>query len=835
MKILLSYVRREMRGRMSGIGIFLCCLALGVASIAAVNMLSAGLTGSLARDGQRLLGGDLAIRSNYAPPPPDVARALAQIAPQHTQVAELRAMALVPGSERAALIEIKAIDAAFPLYGVLRLENAAGQSVVLSSGQIAVERDLLSRLEIALGDSLSIGEKTFAIAATIAAEPDRIAGVGFQLAPRVIMTLPDFEVTGLAGEGSQISYDYRLKRAENMTAESLRQKVEEILPETGYRLRDISNAAPQVERLIRRLGMFLTLIGFATLLIGGVGIANAVKGHLDTKIESIAALKAMGADAGFVFRIHLCVVALYGVVGILIGLAGGAALAKFGGDILAARFSLPLPDIMDISSLLLAAAYGILMVLCFSLWPLGRAVAAKPSDLFRGNLLPDLGKPKRSIRLWIALLAIMLATLAVTTSFVPRIAAGFVAGAIATVFLFSLCARAVESALRNVAHWKNPFLRLAARNISRPGNATTGVILSLGLGLSVLVTVTGIQYSFSHMLKEDLAADTPSFFFLDIRPDQRDAFAKTVTSEPSARNLTLAPSLRGRITKVNDIPAEHALVDRNEDWLVRSDRAFTSVRDMPKQSTLTEGVWWPADYNGPAAVSIATNVARAFDIGVGDRLTVNVLGLTITATVMNVRDINWMSGAMNFAVTFAPGPLDGAPANLLATVGIDADREEALQAQLIRDFPNVTAVRVRDAVETAKDLLRTTALAVSAAASVTIFSGILVLAGAVAAARRRHQRDAIILKVLGADRRHILTGFLIEYGGLGLITAVIALVVGNIGSYAVLRFVMELPWSFGWLPMAGILGASLFLTLLAGFIGTWHILGRKPAFYLRNN
>jgi putative ABC transport system permease protein len=379
-----------------------------------------------------------------------------------------------------------------------------------------------------------------------------------------------------------------------------------------------------------------------------------------------------------------------------------------------------------------------------------------------------------------------------------------------------------------------PGMRMAVANLHRPGNISASVILSLGLGLTVLVAVALVQFNFMRLIKDDLAVEAPAFFFLDIEAGQRDEFRKMAAAEPGVRNLVMTPSFRGRVVRVNGKPAEEALVDKNESWVINSDRGLTYTAELPPYSRVVAGAWWDKNYGGPPIVSIATNVARAFNIGVGDEITINVLGMDVTAKVANVREIDWASFTMNFAITFAPGFLEKLPSNYLATVIVPREGEEAMQTKVANRFRNITVVRVRDALEAAGTLIRAVAQAVSISAAVTLMAGTLVLSGGIAAARRRHLHDAIILKVLGATRAQILKTFLLEYAILGIVAVGIAAALGTAAAWGVQKHVMNLDWKFSWSALASVTALCLGITLIAGFLGTWRVLRQKPAPYLRN-
>jgi len=853
----LIYASRDLRSGVRGFYIFLACLVIGVGSIAGIQSLSRGLVESLHHDGRYILGGDVALRTTYEPATPEQIRFLHDKMGPITVVMETRAMARAMDNRQATLVELKAVDPFYPLYGRLEIVDEKGkviatplQDLILPPPMmptdtvekdewgVLAEKELLSRLHVKIGEWINIGQQRFQVRGIISREPDRIGGGNsFSIAPRAMISLYTFDKTGLRKLGSQVHYDHKIVMPYVRNFADLKaaeKRISDAFPRAPWKGRDFLTAAPQVERLINRLTLFFTLVGLTTLLIGGVGISNAVRGFLEGKLPDIATLKCLGGSDRFVCRSYMAQILILATLGIGLGLLLGVLSSQAAGALLTAKLSLTDQVAIYPAALLLAAGFGYLTTFCFSLWPIGRAVMVSPTDLFRDLVAPIARRPSLNIMLWTLIAAQSLALLAILSSSDKRLVVFFVAGTVATFAVFYLYSLLIKFAVKKIRLPARPEIRIVLANLTRAGNISTSVILSLGLGLTVLIAVALVQYNFSRLINEDMSADAPSFFFLDIEPGQRDAFTKMMASEPSARALKMTPSFRGRVVGVNGKKAEEALVDRNESWVINSDRGLTYAAALPAYSRVVAGKWWDADYRDAPIVSIATNVARAFNIGVGDNITVNILGQDITATVANVREINWGSFTMNFAITFAPGLLEKIPSNYLATVIIDKNHEEAMQSRIAEKFGNITCVRVRDVLEAAQTFIRAIAQAAGISAGVTLLAGTLVLAGGIAAARRRHLYDAIILKVLGATRMRILATFLLEYGILGLLTVLIAAGLGTAAAYGVQKFVMDLDWKFNWTVLLGITALCLTITLLAGFIGTWRALKQKPAPYLRN-
>ncbi len=801
------------------------------------------------------MGGDVAIRTIYEPVTPAQFSFMREKMGPTSLIMETRAMARKGDESDATLAELKAVGLFYPIYGKLEIVDSEGNPVTsptqellirgtaeeLDSGAknwgALVEKELLERLDLKIGDNILLGKKTFYISGIIKKEPDRIGAMRFALAPRVMISDAVFRETGLAEAGSQVYYDHKIYMPHMETAEHLarmRKELAAAFPDAKWQVRDFLDASPTLRRMIERLSLFLTMIGLTALLIGGIGISQAVRSFLEGKLSSIATLKCLGAPARVVFRAYLFQILALTFLGIAAGAAVGALLPLLAAPFLTAKLSLGNHMGIYPRELFLSGIFGVLTVLTFSLWPLGRALRVRAADLFRDLVAPAGSRPDFNTLLGIVIAAEALACLVVFTSSNMRLALWFTGGALAAMIAFFIVAELIRRTARKIRPPQMPNLRLALANVHRPGNITAGVILSLGISLSVLTAVALVQHNFLQLVRENISPDTPAFFFLDIQPAQVEPFRALVEKHASARDLLLTPSLRGRIVKVNGKSAEEALINRDHEWVMNSDRGFTWTRDLPKASTMLEGSWWPADYQGPPLVSISTEVAAAFDIGVDDSISVFILGREIAARVANVREIDWGSFAMNFAVTFAPGALDKVPGSWMGTVIIAPGDESALQRDLAKNFPNVTSVRVKDALEAAQKIIRGMGQAVAASAALMIAAGSFVLAGGIAAGHRRRVYDAVILKVLGATRKRLLTGFMLEYGILGLITALVAAGIGTLAAWGLQVHIMDMKWGFSWAVLLAISILCLLITLLAGFSGTWRATSVKAAHMLRN-
>jgi len=825
---------RDLRGGMRGFAVFLACLAIGVGAIACVLSLSRALEEGVASEGRVILGGDVALSQIHRPAAPaDLAflRANGRV----SETASLRAMARA-GDSAPALVEIKAVDAAYPLFGSLDLlpPIPAGAALVERDGVhgVAVAEELMTRLDLRVGSRISIGEADYMVGAVIASEPDRLAE-SLAFGPRVLMSTAGMAASGLLRPGSLVRWTYRLALADAARLGDFVEQAEQRLEPEGWRIRTRERANPGIERFLDRLTLFMTLIGLTALIVGGVGVANATSAYLDDKSRIIAIMKCLGAPAALVFRIYFIEVMMLATLGIGLGLAAGAGLPYLIEATLGTLVPLPVEVAVYGVPLAFAAACGFLTAITFSLWPLGRAQGIAPAALFRDIVAPSRVRPGPGILAAMAAASALLALLVVVAADDRWFAATYLAGAATSFAALLLLGRALMWAMRRAPRPGRATLRLGLANLSRPGAATPGVVLSLGLGLTLFVMVGLIDANLKRELESELPERAPSFFFLDIQRDDVATFDRLLAETPGVHDVTRVPMLRGHIVRLNGVPASE-IEPESDGWVLRGDRGITFAGAAPQGTEIVTGEWWPEDYQGEQLVSFADEPARGLGLAVGDTVTVNVLGRDIDARIASTRDVNWRSLDVNFVMVFSPGPIEAAPHAYLSSVEMDAPGESELIRRLAAELPAVTAIRVKDALQAVSELLTTLMLAIRAAGVVAIVTGALVLGGAIAAGRRARIYDAVVLKTFGATRAQVLAAYVAEFAVLGLITAAFAVFAGSVSAYFVLTSEMDVSFTFFPLIALSIIAAGVAATVAVGFIGTWTALGARAAPILRS-
>jgi putative ABC transport system permease protein len=833
---------RELRGGLRGFYVFIACIALGVAAIAAVGSFAGSLAEGLAREGRVILGGDVAFSLIQR----ETSVAEHAFLASHgdlSSAATMRAMVRTPDG-RTALVELKAVDRAYPLYGTVVTEPAADLTALLAlrDGTFGVVADpaLLTRLDLRPGARLTIGAAAIELRAALVSEPDKLAsGIGF--GPRLLMSEEALRATGLLQPGSLVRWLYRLRLPADLGEDAAARTMEAAtaqFPEAGWEMRSRTNAAPQLERNVERFSQYLTLVGLTALLVGGIGVANSTKHFLDRKRDVIATMKSIGATGSRVVAIYFVEVLMLASIGIIIGLAAGATLPFGVASIFGAIIPLPLAPALYPLQLALAAVYGALTTATFSLWPLGRAHDVSVSALFRDEVAPQRRLPRPRYIIAVTVAAAAFAAAAVMAAFDRKIAIIFIVAAVTVFGILRLIASFVMVVASRVPRPRTTVLRLAVSNIFRPGALTPTVVMSLGLGIALLVTVLEVDANLSRQFAQALPERAPSFYFVDIPSDVVEQFDAFMHREAPHAKLERVPMLRGRIISARGVPAEELKPKPEAAWVLQSDRGITYTSGLPAGSRLVAGDWWAPDYSGPPLVSMEKRIADGLGLKIGDEIAVNVLGRNFSAHIANLRSVDWNSLGINFVLVFSPGAFRGAPHTEIATVtypgGGTGAEETALLKAVTDTLPGVTAVRVKDALDAIAAVVMNLVLAVRAASSVTLIAAIMVLGGALAAGHRHRVYDAVILKTLGATRRQLIAAYALEYLLLGSATVVFGVAAGSIAGWRIVVDLMTLPFQWQGGPAIAAAVIAVVITMIFGLMGTWPALGRKPAAVLRN-
>ncbi len=824
--------RRDLSARFKGLRLLLVCLFLGVGALAAIGTLTGSIERELASRGREILGGDIELRvwqRDLTPEEREAAEALGMVSSGY------RMQAIAMKGDLSAPIALKAVDEAWPMVGTLALKD--GRSVrAPQPGTVYLSEGTAERLGAAAGGMVTIGGEPLRIGGVIATEPE-LLGEGFSLGDVAITGIDLPRRAGMLAPGSMFRTKTRVLLRPGLDPQETIARIERRFPDAGFEFRTRDNAAPNTERFVSRMGEFLVLVGLAALVIAGIGIGGGVSSYLEARRTGIATLKVLGATSGDIARIYLLQIAAAAVAGSLAGLAAGVLVTPLLGKALGELLPVSTGFVLDGGALLTASAYGLLVALIFAAPPLIRARDFPAMALMRSRVSP-LALPPAELLIPVGGGLAAILALALLTASNPGITALFLAGAAAVLGFLALLGWAIRKGAARLPRPRDPLLRAGLANLHRPAAQTGALVTALGFGLSAFVLLAAIQTSLDANIRARVPQRAPDYFVLDIPKDRLGEFRTAVLQTVPQAEIRTVPNLRGRIIAFGPEGAMtrvSGLAEIPDDaWPLRGERGITYSDNVPEGNVVTQGKWWPRGYDGEPLVSISDELANAVGLKVGDKLTVGLLGVERDVRIANIRRIDWSTMGFNHSFVFSPNALEDAPHNLAATIDLPKGvSTSGLLRRLVRAFPSSSVIETGPLLRDARDLLGQMSTAILAAASVAVLAGLAVLLGAIAAARASRTYDNVMLRVLGASRRQLLTLQLAEYGLLCAVLGMVALVLGSVIGWAVITEMFEFDWLPDWTAVIATLGAGLALVMLFALAGSLPLLRAKPAQALR--
>jgi putative ABC transport system permease protein len=875
---------RETRGAWRHFLYFFICIAIGVSALVGVSLFAAHVERAVSRQAKGLLGGDMEVRSSH--PLSGESRAVLQTLDERgiirTHVSELVAMAArttpaATSAQATQIVELKAVAAEYPLYGLLTLEPSTALERLLHPDDprcpqgachgAVVQEALLLRMGLAVGDRLKIGTAEFLITGLVRIEPDRMANA-FSLGPRVIISEAGLKASALLQPGSRVRERELLKLPSGLPLESLRAELRGRLAADHVRVSGYRDAQPQLKQFLDQLSRYLGLVGLTALFIGGLGVAMSIHAFMREKFKTIAILKTLGADSSMLIGVYVLQAIGLGLIGSVAGMLLGIVLQQVLPPLLAGGFVRGLLDqvgattdlsAVSVGPLVKGGALGLLTTLLFALWPLLRIRDISASAIFRRDVDPVSGSMRSAwgSMAWLrdrftltagGALFCGLAGLAMWQAGSWRIGGWYIAGVVAAILALVACSRGLVWGLRMMPKPASVSLRYAIGNVLRPGGHTTGMLVAIGISVMVILTVSLVEQALLHQVGETRPVDAPTFFFIDLQPDQTDGFATLVGKKTGGRLPELTPLVRSRLHAINgeDVKVDEerdqeergdeSKEERRKQWYLSREYVLTFTDQLPKGNDIVSGSWWQAGQrHSSPKVSVEEEAARSLGLTVGSHIDLDIQGATIRAEVSSIRKVDWGNFSTNFYMILSPGSLEGAPITYVATIRVDPVQEVPLQEAVVAAFPNVSAIHVGDVLRNFANVLDRLALAIRAVALFCVVTGALVMAAALAATRYRRLYESVILKAVGATRGLIARTFAAEYALLGFIGGLLSVGLSSALSWLVLTHIFELPWRLHpALLLAGV-GGTVLLTLLVGLLSTFRILGQRPLAILRHD
>ena len=849
----LRLARRESRRAWGRLALFIMCVAVGVASVVVVDGLSRGVTDGIRTEGRRLMAADVAVEGNRPVP-----EALDEIAAQfgvvdRVDVREFVSVAIVPDQVSMQLVEVKVVEGDYPFYGELLTEPMQPLSALTGEDSIIVAPEVLEKLNLKVGDELSLGGVSFRIAGTVVEEPDKL-DISFTIGPRIFLSPEGLARTSLASRGSRIDHSALLKLPDSGTAEDaerLKQAIESQLPDAEFfKTRTFTSAQASLQRSFQRIGRYLGLIGLMSLLVGGVGVAQVVRAWIAARTDDVAVLRCLGVTPGEAVILFTIQVAAMGLLASLLGAMIGQALL------------LALPHLADASLLPgdlvhawqpLAVLRGILLgvgvAVMFTLPYLWALRKVPPSRVLRRETEPvKSGRLVMALGVLFLLLCVWLAGSLQTGSWWQG--AYFVGGLVATTLTLMLAAWAIVRLVRFLPRDVGSLhVRHGLGRLVRPGAGTMAAIVSLGLGVAFVFSARTAQDRLGSELLSETPENAPTAFFVDVQSDQWPALAELLKDEGSV-GLDSQPIVTGRFVAIDGVPVSELMrrtpaPDANDGsrpregergrsrWQLTREQRITYGDSLPRGNQITVGDFPSGAKNG---ISVEENFARSLGLEIGSQLTIDIQGVPVDLIVTSLRSVDWRTFGINFFLLAEPGgPLTDAPQQRVAVARIPPDKAAAVQSKVVSTFPNITVIPIKDVLEKVMAVLEKLGAAVRGLGLFIVVAGTVVLGCTIAASQARRAREVALLKTIGMTRRDVLAIFAIEYSLVGAVAAVVGIAAGLITSWVIVVKGMELPWSLNFADILVAFIATVAIAVLAGLGSSLRALNVRPAEILRSN
>lgn len=885
-RFIFSMAWRETRGAWRHFVYFLVCIAVGVGALVSVSLFGAHVDRAVAKEARGLLGGDLEVRSSrpLSPQGRAVLEGLAERGIATTHVSELVGMvALADAGSRPIsapqIVELKAVESTYPFYGTLRLEPVRPLNELLHPDAArcggapcfgaVVQESLLLRLGITVGNRVKIGQAEFLITGLVRTEPDRMANA-FSLGPRVIISREGLEVAALVKPGSRVRERYLVKLPPEHALEPVKAELRGRLAGDSVRVAGYPDAQPQLKQFLEHLSRYLGLIGLTALFIGGLGVAMSVHAFLREKLKTIAILKTVGADSGTIVLMYVLQALCLGLLGSMVGMAGGVVLQRVLPPLLAGVFASGILDQLGVTAELSAASVaplvkgamlGLLATLLFSVWPLLNVRDYKPAMIFRREVESGIDAEETPQMPWWRRLGLqdrvkLLTGLAILAGLVGlsvwqagswKVGALYIGGLTGAVLVLLAASRLLILVLSRLPRPRSLSVRYALGNVVRPGAQTAGITVAVGISVTIIVTVSLVEHALLRQVGEQRPSDAPTFFFIDIQPDQKSLFEEVVRRHAGGRSPEITPLVRSRLRAVNGEPVtaveekeqderrDDGREERRKQWYLSREYVLTFLDRLPKGNDILRGTWWqPGDAVPRPLVSVEEEAAKAMGLDVGSVVEFDIQGAVLSAEVSSIRKVDWGTFSTNFYMILSPGALDGAPLTYVGTIRVPPEQEVVIQQAVVASLPNVSAIHVGDVLENFERVLDRLGLAIRAVALFCLSAGGLVMAAALAATRYRRLYESVILKALGATRALIAGTFAVEYLLIGAAGGTLAVGLSGALSWLLLTYIFDLRWDLYPEVLASGLGLTMLLTLLVGLLSTFRILGQRPLAILRH-
>ena len=814
-------------------------MILGVAALVAVGSLGENLRGSIDEQAKTLLGADLAVASNR-PFTPEEAEFLTGLGGIQAREISLSSMVYFPRADRTRLAQVRGLAGEFPFYGAFETSPAGASAEFRSGSGALVDESMMKQFGLAPGDEVKIGEKLFTIRGALQKAPGETAAFS-ALAPRVYIALAELKATGLLQKGSLVRHRIYFMFGPETQVEELILEVRPTLEKLRLDIDTVERRKRELGRAMTNLSRFLNLVGFVALLLGGIGIASAIHLHVKQKLPTVAILRSLGCTAGQAFAIYLAQGVALGLIGVAAGVAVGVGIQMLLPRVLADFVPFQLAPAVSWPAMVRGMGVGMAVSLLFAALPLLSVRRISPLAVLRSPVERGSGGRKDPL-LWVvyALIAGGLTAFSISQARHWQYGIAFAAGLAVAFGILAGLGKGIAMLVRlRVSRVQSFVWRQGLASLHRPNNRTVLLMLTLGLGTFLILTLYLLQTSLVREILPGARQDQPDAVLFDIQPDQREGVIRLLTALdlPVLQDVPMVTmrlaEIKGRtVVEIRNDPERHI-----PGWTLRREYRSTYRDRLTDTEILKAGEWHERVAPGasPVPISIEEGIAESLQVGLGDELVFDVQGLPIKTVVASLREVDWRRMQPNFFVVFPLGVLEDAPSfHIMVTRAGSSAKSAQMQSAVVKEFPNVSTIDLTLIVQTVDSILRKVSFVIRFMALFTLGTGLIVLLASILAGRFQRLQESVLLRTLGASRKQILRIQMVEYFSLGALAAVTGIILAVAASWALTVFVFKVPFSFSVVPLVAALATVCGLTVLTGLLTSRGICDYPPLEVLRN-
>ena len=794
--LIIKYALKDLSRNYHKISSIVITLFISLFILSAIFTVEDSLKTELNDNAKALLGGDLEIDYNRNQGNLDLVNKVKEFATV-SEMIEFSTMLSTTGREKnkSLFTRIKTVDEKYPLYGNIVYEpDGAYERMQRESNTILVNESLSKTLNIKINEKVKVQDQNFKVIGIVKSVPDVSGFVAF--GDWALAGKQTLEILKLNGIGNFLNYEYKVRFNENNRSEEIEKKIEEIFKDDQkVKIRYPENSASGIKRIINNFSQFLSLVSISAMLIAGIGIANTLLSFINQNNMSIAVRKAVGFYSGNIKKLYYIQLFILLFIITIVAYGSSFLIVPIVDKYLSEGLGLNVYPVFSLSNLLKIFIVGLLVLIIFSIPTISSIDQVKASNLFR-NVFQNLQfyYSKRSVVLSLVLLSILILLFTIGSE-QPSYSLGYFAAFFVCLIIFFLLSKLIIFFLKKFKSSSLIPLKVSIKNITQTKSITPITVMSLGLGVTLLLTLALVGTNFQREIAKSIPDIAPDYFFVGIQNGERDKFEKGILDIDPNVNFEIVPMVSSGIVKINGIdPNTYIKPDNDSYWVIGSERRSSWVENPPKDNPILEGEWWDLSKSDQLQISLDAKVAKDLNIQLGDIFTLNIYGREIEGKIINFREVDYRDLSINFAMLFNPQFAKNIPHEYLATAKFNSDNFN--ETEMLEIMPSLSIIKIADYLLKVTAVLNKVFIAVTLISTVTIVIGLIVISSAIMVQGKVKEYQNLVFKILGFSKKQIIFSSLIEFIIIFKSVILIAILFSIIGSKFIMENIFELVWMF---------------------------------------